>query len=103
MADFYFFTEPDKLEVQTEEQAFGPVTPVQVGSYVTGKNRFKITSLHNSTDPSVKAFAICSGTIQVQETNQVGIVNTILKPNHSPEKLKRLTSCWSVFSLQSES
>ncbi len=90
MADFYFFTEPDKLNAQTEEQAFGPVTPAQTGSYQSGKDRFRVTDWHTAGS-MVKAYSICSGLICIQPaydengTEYTDQVNLILKPDNQPK------------------
>jgi hypothetical protein len=90
MADFYFFTELDKLNPQTEEQAFGPVTPIQTGSFQLGKDRFRVTDWHTASNP-VKAYSICSGLVCIQPSydengNEVADqINIILKPDNQPD------------------
>lgn len=79
MADFYFFTEPDKLNNQSANEAFGPA-----GS-LSGKDRFRITSLHSSSSSSA-AYAICDGTVCVQQDrNNTNLINIVLRPNQQPD------------------
>ena len=79
MADFYFFTDPDKLVNQNVNEAFGPA-----GS-TSGKDLYRITCLHSSLSSS-NAYAICDGTICVQQdVNNSNIVNIILRPNQQPD------------------
>lgn len=79
MAQFYFFTDIDLLNIQTGGDAFGPIA----GSLIY--DEYRLCSLHTAgSDPS--AYAICKGTVFVQlisgnSTN----VNLILKPEEQPE------------------
>lgn len=75
MSDYYFFTEPDKLNSQTAAQAFGALNV----------NDFNIGNAFSSTsDP--KAFAITDGIVLVQEIAGVtDAVNLILRPLNQPD------------------
>jgi len=75
MADFFFFTDLDKLNPQTNQQdAFGYST-------INGNIKtYKVSSIHSATsDPF--AYAVCDGRIFIQEAS-VGsdLVNLVLKP-----------------------
>lgn len=71
----YFFTEPNKLQTQTQAQAFGTI---DINSYRLG-NMFTASS-------SPKAFAITGGNILVQDVNgNSNLVNIVLKPFNQPE------------------
>ncbi len=75
MSDYYFFTEPDKLNSQSTAQEFGAVN---VNEFNVG-NSFSSTS-----DP--KAFAITNGMVLVQEiTGVTDVVNLILRPLDQPD------------------
>lgn len=70
---FYFFTEPSKLNVQTQSQAFGAID----------ENNYKLNNLFSgSTAP--KAFAITDGTILVQQIGTTNKYNIVLKPTTQP-------------------
>lgn len=71
MADFYFFTDPDKLKVQTEQQAFGPVDNLN----------YNLTNFHSST-VDAPVFACCNGRILIQfDKNFSNRLNILLKPS----------------------
>ena len=78
MSAFYFFTEPDKLPVQNQNNAFGPL------GASGGFDVFQVSGLHKTAAP-LKAFAVCNGTICVQKVGSTGLVNLILKPAQQPE------------------
>ena len=88
MADFYFFTEPDLLELQQQEEAYGPVSDSD-SAYESGRDKFRTTDLHSASG-TIKAFAICKGKVCLQEVydeNEIlinDIVNLILKPEQQP-------------------
>ena len=75
MSDYYFFTEPDKLNSQTAAQAFGALNV----------NEFNVGNAFTSTsDP--KAFAVTDGIVLVQEIAGVtDAVNLILRPLNQPD------------------
>src|SRR2546423_14928879 len=79
-AKFFFFTDPELLDPQTDQQAFGPA-----GTSGT-KDQFRVTDVHQrkvgSTD-DVPAFAICDGFICAQEDAD-GNLSLILKPIAQP-------------------
>lgn len=74
MAAFYFFTDPDLLNVQPASGAFGPVTPTAT------HHRYRTCSLHSATGEP-KAYAVCSGVVIVQQDSDPQLVNLILKPS----------------------
>jgi hypothetical protein len=76
MASYYFFSEVDLFASQSASQAFGPVSGFS--SY-----KFLVTSKHTATsDP--KAFAVCDGTVFVQEISGTNNVNLVLRPTQQP-------------------
>ena len=75
MAEYFFFTEPDKLKPQTANQAFGALDEHQ---YKIG-NAFKA-----STD--CKAFAIADGNVLLQQVKGADqLLNLVLKPFNQPD------------------
>ena len=74
MADFFFFTEPLKLNTQTDTQAFGTIDE---NSYRIG-NMFSISS-------DAKAFAVTEGLVLVQQIGTTDKYNIILKPSSQPD------------------
>lgn len=82
MADFYFFTEPVKLNPQTMGQSFGPSqngNPNSTGA--AKKDKYQITDFH--TGNTASAIAVCDGLICVQPDDR-GTYSVILKPNYQP-------------------
>jgi hypothetical protein len=73
MADFYFFTDIDKLGIQTSSEAYGPLP----GS--AAADTFRTTSLHTASS-SPKAYAVCGGLVLAQATPDNNLINLILKP-----------------------
>lgn len=71
MADFFFFTDAEKLNGNPEP--FGPISNTQ----------YRVSSNHSSTFPSINAYAICKGRVFVQEVSGT-LVNLILKPFDQP-------------------
>lgn len=71
---FHFFTEPAKLQNQTNGQAFGPID----------ENNYRLGNMFSATS-NAKAFAITGGNVLVQpiEGNS-SEVNIILKPEEQP-------------------
>lgn len=74
MADFFFFTEPSKLNNQTSGQAFGAID----------ENEFRIGNLFTAS-ADAKAFAITDGLILVQQIGTSDRYNIILKPSEQPD------------------
>ncbi len=76
MRDYYFYTDPSKLQPQTKDQAFGQfATP--------GFDNYRTTSLHTVNGATtVPAIAVCSGTICIQPNGNT--FNIILKPDYQP-------------------
>ncbi|MGB5817859.1 MAG: DUF6402 family protein [Saonia sp.] len=75
MADFFFFTEPSKLNDQTAGQAFGAID----------ENQFRIGNMF-SASADAKAFAITTGNVLVQQVDgNSSLVNIILKPEDQPD------------------
>ncbi|MCL2311396.1 MAG: hypothetical protein FWC41_02735 [Firmicutes bacterium] len=69
----HFFTDLDLLEVQTPEQAFGPV----VGNETT---QYRVTNILSATENTTpNAYAICKGQVLVQQTTDNNF-SIILKP-----------------------
>jgi hypothetical protein len=77
MADFFFFTDIDLLNVQTSDLAFGPLNGFE-------NSKYRLCNLHTaSSDPS--AYAICSGSVFIQVDNTDStLVNLVLKPSQQP-------------------
>lgn len=75
MSDYYFFTEPDKLNSQIAAQSFGAIDA----------NQFNIGNTFSATsDP--KAIAVTDGVVLVQEISGVtDKVNLILRPLNQPD------------------
>src|SRR5690554_1742392 len=81
MADFYFFTDIDRLTQQTSEQAFGPFEDTV---NFPDKDCYRVTSKHILTEDSL-AYAVCKGKVLVQQDNTNPLlVNVILKPELQP-------------------
>lgn len=81
MKRFFFFTDPDSLETQSPQQAFGPAGQ---GSPGASPDRYRTTSLHSSkSGQKSPAIAVCSGTICLQEDNN-GNYSIILRPDFQP-------------------
>lgn len=82
MSNIHFFTDVELLNQQQANEAFGPLPDAN------GKNRYQVASLHTaSSDP--KAFAVCPGTIFVQEcpnpdSGGADLINLVLKPEEQP-------------------
>lgn len=81
MTNIHFFTEPDLLNQQSSNEAFGPLPDAN------GKNRYQVTSLHSAgSDP--KAYAVLKGDVLVQDqtgSSNTGLVNVILRPKDQPK------------------
>ncbi|MEP2057492.1 MAG: hypothetical protein ABJJ05_06770 [Maribacter litoralis] len=77
-ADSYFFKELISGDVQTANQAFGPV----VGSEQT---QYRATSKF-TTAGDVKAYAICTGQVFIQPHSDTNKINLILRPYRQPMK-----------------
>lgn len=76
MSKFCFFTDADEtglLNLQNSSDAFGVVSDTE----------FRVTSLHTAAS-NPRVFAVCDGTIAVQQDSQSGIVSLILKPKDQP-------------------
>ena len=74
MADFFFFTEPSKLNNQTTGQAFGAID----------ENQFRVGNVF-SASADAKAFAVITGNVLVQQVDgSASLVNIILKPEDQP-------------------
>lgn len=80
MVDFYFFTEPDHLNTQNADQAYGPVDSTD-SSYESGKDKFRVTSIHSGS--GMQVIAVCDGMIAAQEDSD-GNLTLILKPHNQP-------------------
>jgi len=80
MADFYFFTEPEKLDPQTSDQAFGSVLNTDP-AFETGKDKYRITDIH--TGVNAPAIAVCDGLVCVQPDSPTTYC-IILKPIYQP-------------------
>ena len=72
MAEFYFFTEPDKLNAQTAEEAFGPVD----------ENNFQLSCRFSGSD--LNAYTTVEGRILIQPGENPDRVNILLKPGSQP-------------------
>jgi hypothetical protein len=71
---FFFFVENDRMQVQTEDLAYGPVENFR-------ETKYRVTSLFTTT-AQAKAFAVCSGEIFIQENaSNPNYVNLVLKPS----------------------
>ena len=72
---FYFFTEPSKLNVQTQNQAFGAID----------ENKYRLNNLFTATS-NAKAYAITGGNVLVQPIiGSTTLVNIVLKPVDQPD------------------
>lgn len=79
-AKFYFFTDPELLDPQTDQQAFGPA------GASNGKDQFRITDVHSRKSGSTAAvpvFAVCDGILCAQKDGP-GTLTLILKPSQAP-------------------
>ena len=75
MADFFFFTEHLKLNVQNATQSFGAID----------ENNYRLNNMFSSTSDA-KAFAMTSGNVLIQEINgDTNRVNIVLKPSEQPD------------------
>jgi len=75
---YWFFSDADRLAMQSQADAFGPVT----GSEAT---QFRVTDLHaaaNASSPA-SAYAICDSLIRARLDNEGGLT-LILKPTQQP-------------------
>lgn len=77
MKKIHFFTDADKLNPQTAEQAYYPVMGNETSQY-------RVTSLHTA-QTKVNAYAVCEGTVWFQYAAD-GLLNVILKPTMQPEQ-----------------
>lgn len=72
---FYFFTEPSKLSVQMQNQAFGAID----------ENNYRLNNLFTTTS-NAKAYAITGGNVLVQPIiGSTTLVNIVLKPVDQPD------------------
>ncbi|MBC8756560.1 hypothetical protein H2O64_17950 [Kordia sp. YSTF-M3] len=71
---FYFFTEPSKLSVQTQNKAFGAID----------EDNYRLNNLFSGSS-APKAFAITDGTVLVQQIGATNVYNIVLKPNAQPD------------------
>ena len=79
-ARFYFFTDPNLLDPQTDQQAFGPA------GTSGGKDQFRVTDVHSRKSGSTAAvpvFAVCDGILCAQKDGP-GTLTLILKPSQTP-------------------
>lgn len=74
MADFFFFTEPSKLNNQTAVQAFGAID----------ENQFRTGNMFSAT-ADAKAFAVTDGIVLVQQIGTTNKYNIVLKPSQQPD------------------
>lgn len=76
MSKFFFFTDPDLLDPQTADQAFGPVSGQE-------STQYRLTSVHTAAT-SPKVYAVCDGVLFSQEQPN-GLLNLILVPSVQPK------------------
>ena len=75
MAEYFFFTEPEKLKPQTEQQSFG----------VIDEHQFRIGNAFSATS-ACKVFAITAGNVLIQQVaGSDQLVNIVLKPFDQPD------------------
>lgn len=85
MANFFFFTDIDLLQAQTQEQAFGPIDSTQTAAFESTKDKYRVTDKHTATSNPL-AYAVCKGKVLVQpDANNALLVNVILKPEIQPQ------------------
>lgn len=90
MAEFFFFTEPSKLELQADIPSTTPGGSPDPAKAFGGidANSFRLQNLFTATS-SPKAIAVCDGTILVQAVDNPGgaitHVNIVLKPSSQPK------------------
>lgn len=90
MAEFFFYTEPSKLELQADIPSTTPGGPPDPAKAFGGidANSFRLQNLFTATS-SPKAIAVCDGTILVQAVDNPGgaitHVNIVLKPSSQPK------------------
>jgi hypothetical protein len=85
--NFYFFTDADLLNTQSQNEAYGPVLSGDP-DYQSTLEKWRVSSMHKaSSDPL--AYAICDGDVLVQEdlSSSGTLVNIILKPKGQPVQL----------------
>jgi hypothetical protein len=83
MADFFFFTDIDKIKAQTAGQNFGPVISGDP-DYNSTKERFRLTSVNTAT-ADCNAYAICDGEVFViEDQSNTNLLNLVLKPYKQP-------------------
>ncbi len=83
MADFFFFTDIDKIKTQTAGQNFGIVNSADP-DYDVNKERFRLTSTHTSTGDS-NVYAICDADVFViEDQTNPNLLNMVLKPYDQP-------------------
>lgn len=72
---YHFFTEPQKLQTQVQNIAFGAID----------ENQYRLSNLYTAT-VSPKVFAVSNGSILVQEcVDNSTLVNLIIKPTEQPD------------------
>ncbi len=81
MADFYFFTDAEKLADQTNNEAFGHTADTTINN--ESYENFRVASMHASQIYNINAYAICDGRIFLQDIGN-NLVNLILKPRVQP-------------------
>lgn len=74
---FWFFTDPDFLELQTPANAFGPA------GVQGAENVFRVTHRHEATASAGPAIAVCDGILCAQSDGAGGLT-LILKPTKTP-------------------
>ncbi len=74
-AKFHFFTQADIIDTQPDDKAYGPVKNSESTEY-------RLTSMF-TVSVKAEAYAVCDGTVFVQEIPSTDYVNLILKPTVS--------------------
>lgn len=73
---FHFFTEPAKLQNQTNGQAFGPID----------ENNYRLGNMFSANlSETPKAFAVTNGSVLVQQIGSTDKYSLILKPSEQPD------------------
>ncbi len=80
MANFFFFTDIDKLDTQTLPQSYGSL------GNLSNKDRYRVTSLHTASSDT-NAIAISNAVVLAQEIPGTSLVNLILKPLSKPTEI----------------
>lgn len=83
MNKFFYFTDFDLIETQSNGQAFGSISSSDP-AYDVGKEKYRLTSVHTAT-ANPMAYAICKGQVLIQnDSTNIDRVNLILKPLIQP-------------------